>query len=157
MDNPLWMPREPSLRPRTYFEAKPFTSLTKVLQLDKTRTTVFHPQSNAVIEKTNRTPLKLLAKRTHKNQRDWSELLPNVMLAYRTSVHESTGYTIYFPLFGHEATLPKNLQFPSPSDATWTNYHKYVTETRLGFHTAYEQARQYMKGQQKRQHALYNA
>ena len=139
------------------FEAKLFTSLSKLLQLDKTRTTAFHPQSNAVIDRTNRTLLNMLAETTDKNQRNWSELLPNVMPANRTSVHESTGYTPYFLLFDHEATLPLDFQFPPPSDATWTNYHEYVAETRLRFHTAYEQARQYLRGQQKRQHALYNA
>ena len=51
----------------------------------------------------------------------------------------------------------KRSQFPPPSDATWTKYHEYVAETRLRFHTAYEKARQYLKDQQKRQHALYNA
>ena len=99
----------------------------------------------------------MLAKTTDKNQRNWSDMLPNVMLAFRTSVHESTGYTPYFLLFGHEATLPIDLQFPLPSEANLTNYHEYVAETRLRFHTAYEQARQYLKGQQKRQHALYYA
>ena len=99
----------------------------------------------------------MLAKTTEKNQRNWSELLPYVMLAYPRSVHESTGYTPYFPLLGHEATLPADLQFPPPSDATWTIYHDYVVETGLRFHAAYEQARQHLQGQQKRQHALYNA
>ena len=79
------------------------------------------------------------------------------MLAYRTSVHESTGYTLYFHFFGHEATLTIDFQFLPPSVSTWTNYHEYVIETRLRFHTAYEQARQYLKGQQKRQIPLYNA
>ena len=139
------------------FEAKLFTSLTKLFQLDNTRTTAFHSQSNAFIEGTNRTLLNMLAKTTDKNQRNWSELLPYVMLAYRTSVYESTGYTPYFLLFGHEATVPTDLQFPPPSDANWKKYHEYVAETRLRFHTAYEQARQYLKGQQKRQQALYHA
>ena len=139
------------------FEAKLFTSLSKLLQLDKTSTTAFHPQSNAVIDRKNCTLLNKLAQKTDKNQCNWSELFPYVMLAYRTSVHESTGYTPYFLFFGHEATLPIDLQFPPPNDATWTNYHENVAETRLRFHTAYEQARQYLKGQEKRQHAFYNA
>ena len=129
------------------FEAEFFTILKKLLQFYKTRTNAFHPQSNAVIDRKNRTLLNMLAKTTDKNSRTWSELLPFVMLAYRTSVHESAGYTPYFPLFGHEATLPIDLQFPPPSDATYTIYHKYVAETRLRFHMTYEQARQYLKGQ----------
>ena len=99
----------------------------------------------------------MLAKTTDKNQRKWSTLLPYVMLAYGTSVHESTSCTPFFLLFGHEATLPKGLQFPPPIDATWTNYQEHKAETRLRFHTTYEQAHQYLKGQQQRQDALYNA
>ena len=137
-------------------QAKLFTSLTKLLQLDKTRTSAFQPKSSAVNERTNRTLLNMLAETTVKNQRNWSELLPFVMLAYLTSVLESTGYTPYFLLFGHETTLPIDHQFPPPSDASRTNYHEYVAETRLRFHTDYEQARQYIKGQQKRQPALCN-
>ena len=109
---------------------------------------------------TNRTLLNMLAKTTDKNQRNWSELLPYVMLAYRTTVQESTGSTQYFGhaiLFGHEATLPIDLQFPLPSDASWTHYHEYVAEARIRFLTAYEQALLYVKVQQKRQHALQNA
>ena len=139
------------------FEAKLFKSLMELLQIDKTRTTAFHPQSNAVIERTNRTLLNMLAKTTAKNQQNWSQLVPYVMLAYRTSVHESTGYTPYFLLFGKEVTLPIDLQFPPPKEACWTSYHEYVAETRHLFQTAYEDARQYLKGQQKRQHALYNS
>ena len=97
------------------FEAKLFTILTELLPLDKTPTTAFHPQSNAVIGRTNRTLMNMLATTTEKNQRNWSELLPYVMLAYRTSVHESTDYTPYFLLFGHEATLTIDLQFPPPT------------------------------------------
>ena len=44
------------------FEAKLFTCRTKLLQLEKTGTTGFHPQSSAVIERTNHTLLNLLAK-----------------------------------------------------------------------------------------------
>ena len=33
------------------FESKPFEQLVQLLEMDKTRTTLFHPQSNAVIER----------------------------------------------------------------------------------------------------------
>ena len=44
------------------FKSKLFQSLMQSLQIDKTRTTSFHPQSNAVIERMNRTLLNMLAK-----------------------------------------------------------------------------------------------
>ena len=140
------------------FKAKLLTSLTKLLQLDKTRTTAFHPQSNAVTEKTNRTLPNMWAKMTDKNQRNWSEVLPYVMPPYRISVHKSTGWLHALPLTVRPWSLPANIPvFPPPSDVTWTNYHKYVAELRFCFHTTYEQARQYLKGQQKRQHSPFNA
>ena len=80
------------------FEATFFTSLNKLLQLDEKCTTSFHLQSDAVIERINRTLRNMLARMTNKNQRNWSDLLPYVMFAYRTSVHESTVYTPYFLL-----------------------------------------------------------
>ena len=120
------------------FEDELFTRLTKLLQLDKTRTTNIHPKSKAVFERTNLTLLKKLARAPEKNQHNWFELLLNVRLPYGTSVYKSTGYTSYFLLFGHETTLSIDLQFPSPNEASWTDYRKYVAETRLRFHTAFD-------------------
>ena len=79
------------------------------------------------------------------------------MPAYRPFVHESTGHTPYFLVFGHEVTLPIDLQFSPSKEATWTNYRDFVAQRRLKFHTAYEQALQYLKGQQAQQNALSNS
>ena len=40
------------------------------------------------------------------NQQNWDVLLPFVMMAYRNSVHASTGFTPYRVLFGQEMVLP---------------------------------------------------
>ena len=94
------------------FETTLFTNPSKLIKLGETLTAAFQPQSNAVIERTKRTPLNMLAKTTDKYQRKWSELFPYVKLVYRTSVHESTGYMPYFLRFGHERTLPIDQNFP---------------------------------------------
>ena len=96
------------------FEAQLFQKLTELLQIDKTRTTSFNSQSNAVIERTNRTILNMLAKTMDTHEQNWSKLLPYVMLAHRLSVHESTNYTPHFLVFIHEVTLPIDLQFSPP-------------------------------------------
>ena len=110
-------------------EARFFASLTKLLQPEKTRTTVFHPQSTAVIERTNRTLLNTLAETMDKNQRNRSVFLPNIMLAHRISIHKSTCFTLYFLLFGHKSTLPIDLQFhhqvvlPGPTITSTSQRH----------------------------------
>ena len=47
---------------RTNFEYQLFASLRKKIEIDKTRTTTFHPHSKSVIERLNRTLLNMLAK-----------------------------------------------------------------------------------------------
>ena len=88
------------------FESKFFQSLMQSLQIDKTRTTSFHPQSNSAIERMNRTLLNMLAKSVDDFHSNWTQQLPYVMMAFRTSVHESTGYTPQFLVFGEEINLP---------------------------------------------------
>ena len=40
---------------------------------------------------------------------NWHELLPFVMHAYRTSVHESTGYSPFWLMMGEECSLPQDV------------------------------------------------
>ena len=50
------------------FESKHFEQLMKLLEIDKTRTTPFHPQSNAVIERMNKILQNKLAKCVNEEQ-----------------------------------------------------------------------------------------
>ena len=46
---------------------------------------------------------------------DWDDLLPAVMMAYRSSVHELTGFSPYRLMFGEECTPPT----PPPPRGMW--------------------------------------
>ena len=100
------------------FESKFFKSLNQALQVDKTRTTAFWPQSNAVVERMKRTLQSMLAKCINDEQSNWSQQLPYVMMAYRTSVQESTVYSPHFLVYGQEVCLPIDFMYPNPSDQT---------------------------------------
>ena len=120
------------------FESKLFQSLMHSLQIDKTRTTSFHPQSNAVIEQMNRTLLNMLAKTIDDFQSNWTQQTPYVMMAFRTSVHESTGYTPQFLVFGEETNLPIDIQYPSPEQPNKTDVHQFVQQKRVDMQRAHE-------------------
>ena len=54
-----------------------------------------HPELDGMVVMFNRTCLMMLSMFVNDRRDNWHELLPFVMHAYRTSVHESTGYSPY--------------------------------------------------------------
>ena len=127
-----------------------------LLEINKTRTTSFHPQSNSVIERMNRTLLNMLTKRIDKQQANWSYFLPFVLMAYRSSVHESTGFTPNRLVLGHEVLLPLDLMYPPPEGNVPTNVNEYVMSQQQKFHQAFELLRRNTTAQQRRRNALCN-
>ena len=138
------------------FESKFFKSLNQALQVDKTRTTDFRPQSNAVVERMNRTLQSMLAKSVNDEQSNWSQQLSYVMMAYRTSVHESTGYTPHFLVYGQEVCLPIDFMYPNPSDQPPADIHEFVSARQVRFQKAYDSARTALNFNQRRRNAIYN-
>ena len=133
------------------FESLLFKNLLSLLEIDKSRTTAFHPQSNAVIERMNRTLQNMLAKCIKAEQNNWSQQLPYVMMAYR-----STGYTPQFLVHGRETSLPLDLMFPSPESDCPSNVHEFVHQQKQAFHRAFALVRDNLNKNQRRRNALYN-
>ena len=140
----------------TNFESQLFANLLKKLEIDKTRTTAFHPQSNSVIERMSRTLLNMFAKCIDEDQTNWSVKLPYVLMAYRSSVHESTGFTPHYLVFGHETSLPLDLMYPPPPSTTTIDVHDWVSQKEKAFRQAYELVRRNETTQQRRRNNLYN-
>ena len=138
------------------FESRLFEQLLQLLETDKTRTTPFHPQSNAVIEGMNKTLQSMLAKCINDEQSNWSQQLPYVMMAYRSSVHESTGYTPQFLVFGQELSLPLDCMYPQPQENNTSDIHKFVHNKQQAFQRAFELVRRNLNTKQKRRNAIYN-
>uniref|UniRef100_A0A8B9L3A2 Integrase catalytic domain-containing protein n=1 Tax=Astyanax mexicanus TaxID=7994 RepID=A0A8B9L3A2_ASTMX len=88
----------------------------RILGIHKTRTTPLHPQSDGLVERFNRTLAAQLAMVSSKGQRDWDKHLPVVLLACRSAVQETTGFTPALLMFGRELRTPVTLAFGAPPD-----------------------------------------
>ena len=84
------------------FENGLMKSLCALLGCTKTRTAPYHPESDGMIERFNRTCLMMLSMFVNDRRDNWHELLPFIMHAYRTSVHESTGYSPFRLMMGED-------------------------------------------------------
>ena len=76
----------------TNFESKVMAGISKLLDIEKTRTTPLRPQSDGQAERYNRTLVEMLRGKLKPDQKDWDLQLPTCMMAYRSSVHASTGF-----------------------------------------------------------------
>lgn len=67
------------------FKSRLFQEMCKVLQINKTRTTAFHPQSDGMVERLNRTIKDMLSKYLTVHQTDWDRYVDSLVLAYNTT------------------------------------------------------------------------
>ncbi|XP_058810502.1 uncharacterized protein LOC131675510 [Phymastichus coffea] len=81
----------------------------KCHSIQKTRTTPLHPQSDGQVERQNRTIIDYLAKYISDNQKDWDRWIALYLLAYRSSVHATTGTSPAEMYTGSDLRLPLDL------------------------------------------------
>jgi len=93
------------------FESMIFKEVCEKLGIKKTRTTPLHPQSDGMVERFNRTLEEHLKKVVDKNQKDWDEHIALFLMAYRSSIHDTTSTTPAKAVFGCDLRLPADLKF----------------------------------------------
>ncbi|GFT49814.1 retrovirus-related Pol polyprotein from transposon 412 [Trichonephila clavipes] len=113
----------------------------ELLGIDKTQTTPLHPQSDGMVERFNRTILNNLSLMVSKSQQDWDQKVPLFLLAYRSAVHETTGYSPSQMLFGRDLRLPCDLLFGRPPD-TPSSPEEYVQNLQARFEDVHNLARE---------------
>lgn len=88
------------------FESVLIRQLCALYDIQKTRTTPYHPEGNGQCERFNRTLHDLLRALPSEKKQRWSNYLPQVTFSYNTAIHQSTGETPHFLMFGQEPHLP---------------------------------------------------
>ena len=68
----------------------------QLLGFRKTNTSAYHPQTDRLVERFNRTLTSMLAKTVEEGGKDWDQKLSYVLFAYRASQQQSTRESPFF-------------------------------------------------------------
>jgi transposase InsO family protein len=85
--------------------------------------TAFHPQSDGLIERVNRSLLETLRVLVDSDGDTWPDHLPAIAFALNSTIHAATGFTPFWITTGRNPTLPADLSVPAHPDA-----RSFITE-----------------------------
>ena len=108
------------------YESRLFKELCELLGIRKTRTTAFHTNSGGIVERFNKTLATMLSAYVSNHQHDWDRYIPYVLMGYRSSLHESMGYSPNMLMLGREVATPLDIMYELPSTTKPTIINEYV-------------------------------
>ncbi len=86
----------------TPFMSRLMADLCRLLRVKQLRTTVYHPQTDGLVERFNQTLKQMLRRVAAEDKRDWDLMLPYVLFGIREVPQASTGFTPFELLFGRQ-------------------------------------------------------
>jgi hypothetical protein len=104
-----------------HFKNQLMTNIRRLIGFNHIHSTVYHPQTNGVVERFNATFVPQISKLQDTENNNWDEYLPAVVFAYNSGVHRTTAYSPYQLLYGRPPRLPiypppSTFSFPKPND-----------------------------------------
>ncbi len=86
----------------TPFMSRLMADLCRLLKVKQLRTTVYHPQTDGLVERFNQTLKQMLRRVVAEDKRDWDLMIPYVLFGIREVPQASTGFTPFELLFGRQ-------------------------------------------------------
>jgi hypothetical protein len=102
----------------THFRNKIVDGLCQKFEIKHKLSSPYHPETNGLVERFNRTLCESLAK-VSENENEWDEHIESVLFAYRTTKHSTTKRIPFFMTYGRKAILPiENLEIDEDFENT---------------------------------------
>ena len=136
------------------FESKTFSKICQLLGINKTLTSTFHPEDNGRVENLHKTLRSMLKARVEDNPATRDEHLDFCLMAYRSSVHSSTGHNPFELMFGREMRIPLDVMVGGAEDNE-CSYTDFITNLEEDLQTAYRDVRQNLEVAQRLQKDAY--
>ena len=139
------------------FESDFIKELCKLADIDKIRTTPYHPQSNGMCERFNQTLISMLRTMTPEQKSDWKQHLLTMCHAYNCTVHSSTNYSPYFLLFNRHPKIPLDFKYGLTRQGVKSSCKaRYLSKLQRRLAYAYKQAEKFAKKNCNKQKELYD-
>jgi hypothetical protein len=97
------------------FESEVFKQQCELMNIKKTKTSPYYPQSDGLVERLFRTIKPLISATVRSHHISWCESLPFVEMGLRCSMQSTIGFSPFEVLFGKKMRLPMMWQYPSIS------------------------------------------
>lgn len=111
------------------FEGRVIRELCEIAQVQKSRTTPYHPMGNGMTERFNRTLLSMLGTLEPAQKSAWHKFVGPMAHAYNCTAHDSTGHSPYYLMFGRHPRLPVDMLFGIDRNPS-KSHTSYVAELR---------------------------
>src|SRR6266540_359760 len=89
----------------THFNNQVIENLLKRFKIRHNLLTPYHPKTNGLVERFNKTLCESLAK-LNEERENWDEYISLTLFAYRTKINKSMQFTSFYLTYGQEAILP---------------------------------------------------
>lgn len=137
----------------TEFLSKLMVETCKLLKINKSSTSPYHPQANGALERSHRTLGDYLRHYVDKDQTNWDTYIPYAMFVFNSSEHRSTGKQPYELLFGRTLKIPSTL---SKAEEPLYNFEDYHCELKQRLQAAHEIAREQLIFQKQKTKTNYD-
>src|SRR6266542_3424827 len=98
-------PRKIISNRETHFNNQVIEKLLERFKIRHNLSTPYHPKTNGLVERFNKTLCESLAK-LNEERENWDEYISLMLFAYRTKVNKSTQFTLFYLTYEREVILP---------------------------------------------------
>ncbi len=140
------------------FMSRTIRKLYGLLGIKSVRTSVYHPQTDGLVERFNRTLKTMIRKFVHEDARNWDKWLEPLLFAVREVPQASTGFSPFELLYGRQPRgvldVLRETWEEGPSESK--NEIQHVLDLRTKLHTLGQLSMENLLQAQDKQSRLYN-
>ncbi len=140
------------------FMSRTIRELYELLGIKSIRTSVYHPQTDGLVERFNRTLKTMIRKFVHEDAKNWDKWLEPLLFAVREVPQASTGFSPFELLYGRQPRgvldVLRETWEEGPSESK--NEIQHVLDLRTKLHTLGQLSMENLLQAQDKQSRLYN-